>query len=326
MAPSDKHSCNKCKKNINLRTQKYIFCSGECLKVWHVPQCINVSEEKCDEISSDSEKHWFCEVCKQKRTQRRSIRPSYESPISTPSSFTNNTTITFEKIMQELSAIRQQQNSFQKSLDDIKTVINDYKEIVENLTQENIALRNNNETLHNKINNIECHLDNNAQQALAHNIIINGITEEVDEDTTQIVIKVCKAMNIDIDRNQIETVQRKKTANENSGFPGSLVVKFSDKNVRDNIITSKIKYRITNKSLNSKASDRPIYISEQLTTRKQYLFKIARDCKREKMIEYAWVKNGDILIRKTANSRVVQVKNLQQLTQIKQLHETQSHQ
>lgn len=313
-----KHNCNKCGKNINLRTQKYIFCEGECLKVWHVPLCVNVSEEKLEEINNDNEKHWFCDVCKQKRTQRRSVRTTYESPSNV-----SKTTISLESIMQELTAIRNQQASFQKSLEDLKMVINDYKDIVENLTQENIELRNDNETLHNKINNIEYHLDNTAQKTLEKNIIINGVTEEVDENTTQLVIKVLKAIDIDITPSQIIAVERKNIASPNSGMPGSLVVKFGDKTIRDDIIKNKNKNRITTKALNLKTTERPIYISEQLTSRKQYLFKIARDIKREKIVEYAWVKNGNILIRKTTNSKVVQINNLQQLKQIKQQHSTQ---
>lgn len=330
MAPSDKHMCDKCKKNVNLRTQKHIFCEGDCLRVWHIPQCLSVSEEKIEELRKDSEKHWFCEKCKQKRVQRRSIMHTMDSPIAIPSNSistnTKNTTgdTTLETILKELKSIKEQQSQCKLTLDSMKLIINDYKEIVENLTQENIDLRNNNESLHNRINKIEVQLDTKEQQTLNQNIIINGVTEQADENLEDVVINICKAINVDITREQICKVERTKTAAENSGMPKSLIVKFNVKNVRDTILKNKKITKISTKTLNiNDTNNRPIYISEQLTSRKQYLFKMARDLKRMKIIQYAWVKDGDILIRKSDGSRVVPIKSNQQLSQLKTQHEQQ---
>lgn len=71
MAPTDRNNCKKCNKNINLRTQKHIFCEGVCRNVWHAPKCGGVSEVNYEEILKNSDIPWFCEPCKTQRRQRR---------------------------------------------------------------------------------------------------------------------------------------------------------------------------------------------------------------------------------------------------------------
>lgn len=71
MAPDSKQQCLKCNKNINLRTQKFLSCDGECKKLCHFENCTNVSKESYAEIIN-KDSLWFCENCKNKRVQRRS--------------------------------------------------------------------------------------------------------------------------------------------------------------------------------------------------------------------------------------------------------------
>lgn len=60
---------------------------------------------------------------------------------------------------------------------------------------------------------------------------------------------------------------------------------------------------------------RPVYISEQLTKRRQYLSKMARELKRKKKVDFVWISDGDLFIRKNKDSTAVKVKYKQQLEQ-----------
>lgn len=60
-------------------------------------------------------------------------------------------------------------------------------------------------------------------------------------------------------------------------------------------------------------NNRPIYVTEQLSAKQQFIFKKARDLKRAKKIQFAWVKNGNILIRRTAGSKAVNITNITEL-------------
>lgn len=59
-----------------------------------------------------------------------------------------------------------------------------------------------------------------------------------------------------------------------------------------------------------------IYIGEQLIKARQFLFKKARDARRNKIIKYTWMRNGEILIRKTDTSRIIILKDYRQLNDI----------
>lgn len=50
-----------------------------------------------------------------------------------------------------------------------------------------------------------------------------------------------------------------------------------------------------------------IYINEVLTKRNQYLFKLARDQKREGKLKFTWFRNGRLLVRKTEKSKAKEI-------------------
>lgn len=185
---------------------------------------------------------------------------------------------------------------------------------MENLTAENIELRTQNTNLNNKIYNIEYKIDMAEQRKLDHNIIINGINESEHEDKYELVTKISHNFDVQMEATDIEYVSRIATMNENSGFPKSLIVMFKNKNIRDNLLKNRKKEVFTN-PLQQTGINRRIYISEQLTARKQYLFKFARDIKRNNFIKYVWVKDGELFIRKDDHSKILKIKNLEQLKQ-----------
>lgn len=333
MATIQKHTCHKCKKNINLRTQKYIICEGICKKVWHVPKCIEVSEEQHAEITRNVEISWFCDPCKDKRRQRRSVmyEPNTNTPSSPAISNTNQLNIdvgtaittvqgnqvTLELIYREIKSIREEQANYQRKMDGLKTVIDDCKAIIENITQENIELRNEIDILHNKINNVDHTIDTQDQHGLDHNLVFNGVTEFTNENTTQAIMQIATALKVSIEEEHIKTAVRKTTTSTDSGFPRSIIVTFRNKEKRDEILATK-RTQITTQCLGQIDGEqyRPIYVAEQLTARKQYLFKMARDIKRAQFIKFAWARNGEIFIRKTENSRIIKIKHSDQLKQL----------
>lgn len=339
MAPNARQqNCDKCSKSINLRHKKHLFCEGVCGKIWHYPSCSNISAEEFEEVMKNPQKHWICDPCNTKRANRLSMvypdrnlnDENAASGLTTPATGnfssrilpkrnckTNSESITLESIFDEIKLIQSKQDKFQRSLDVLQTTINDYKEIMDGLTEENIELKNQNEILHSRIDNIEYNMDNQQQQKLNKNIIINGVIEENDENTLDIVTKICESIEVIINANQIKSVHRMKTANVNSGFPSSIIVEFTDENIKKDIIKKKKNKSIKTQSIGINGEDRNIYISEHLTPRKQFLFKSARDIKRKNGIKYAWANDGDVFIRKSDTSRIIKLKNINQLNSFK---------
>lgn len=147
----------------------------------------------------------------------------------------------FELIYKELQEIRQQRTQYEKTVNELTTVIHDYKVIVENLIQENIQLKTDTQILHDKFEHLEYNRDMQEQANLNHNLIINGAPEVEQENTKQQILDIATALQVDITENDIKTAVRKTTAGiQSSGFPRAIVVTFNSKEKRDLILRSKL--------------------------------------------------------------------------------------
>lgn len=328
MAPTTKVLliCNKCVKNINNR-QKHLICEGECRKAWHIPQCSSVTQERYAEIVNDPDIPWFCDQCTKKRMQRRSMLPDASiqhtpgglltSTSTTPTTLANaDNEISLGLIYKEIQSLKNQAINHQNTICELRTIITDYKATMDMLIKENTDLRNDNEILHDKFRQLEYTRDNLEQKNLNHNVIINGVTEVQNEDVKQIVCQIAATLEVNIEATDLVTAMRKPSNTEITDHPRSIMITFKNKEKRDEILLKKSK-KLSTRILNVRNEDeRPIYITEQLTARKQYISKMARDVKRAGIVQFAWVKNGDIFIRKTEESRIIKIKHIEQLQQL----------
>lgn len=188
----------------------------------------------------------------------------------------------------------------------MKMALDNYKTVTDELREEVMTLRNDNEQLRTKIKNIETNIDTKKQQKLEQNFIINGIQEEENENLPDIVTEIARSINVDLTNDDIISTERSATCNEKSGLPKTIIVKLNNKSKRDLILKNK-------RNLIHTRNDRPIFITEQLTSRLQFILKKARDLKREKKTEFTWVKNGKVYIRKKTDSPAVNISDVQQL-------------
>lgn len=97
----------------------------------------------------------------------------------------------------------------QKSFNEMKIILDDYKKITENLVQENNQLKNDNAELTSRLNKIEQHLDNNEQIKLKNNIIIDGVVEE-EENIESIIANIGKMIDVDTYLHKRHSKCRKK--------------------------------------------------------------------------------------------------------------------
>lgn len=325
MAPNSISKCEKCKNNVNLRTQKHICCEGECRKIFHIPDCAGISEERYHEILNNSELSFLCDQCKKKKEEkRRSTLLVNASNIQSSSNVTPETNaqkkITSDKmdrIYEEVKKSNKIQLEMQKTLNDLHKTMEDYKQIIDNLTEENIELRNLNHVLTTRIGKVEYTMDCFEQKTLNRNLIISGIPEKENENLKSIITKMCSAININAIDTDIKNIERLKTHSENSGMPKSVIIEFNNIRVRDEMLKKKKEKLSTSNIMHdivkNSSDDRPIYITEEITKYRRYLFKIARDIKREKRIEFAWVKNGELFVKKNKDSKAVKIKFQEQL-------------
>lgn len=75
-ATNDVINCNKCKKEIEIEDDKFLFCTNkDCKKCFHA-QCVNLSDLKYKKYAKEKHKVWFCENCVNLETEKIQIRHS----------------------------------------------------------------------------------------------------------------------------------------------------------------------------------------------------------------------------------------------------------
>lgn len=319
MADGNKSNCEKCAKQINLRSGKPINCDGDCDMVFHAV-CVGLNAIRYDEIEKNSGVFWFCDSCKQKRNHRRSAVMASTSQ-KTPS-FKSTTPTTKVSGQIDINTIYDMFKNLQTDMADIKRELCDYKNITQQLTNENVNLHNENDKLKNRISNVEYYIESKKQHDINNNILVCGIPQTETERLDIIVQSLGTALAVEIRPTDVEIAYRKRLSGTNSsGLPSPIVIKFNNQKVKEAVMAAKTLHKIDTNSLsiteiNQIMEKRPIYISDQLTRHKQFIYKCARDLKKENKIAYAWTKKGEILVRKTENSPTIIIKHQEQLNDI----------
>lgn len=327
MANSDNNNCGKCGKIVNLAAKKAIVCDGDCKLAFH-KACSGLASKKFEEILQDSDKIWFCVTCKAKREKRRSVMstptpgavaststaPASTPQVSTRSSRNANRSDNNTEILEKLNKSLELQEKIQKDIADLKLRLDEYRKIVDELTDENNELRNENEKLNDRMNAFEYKMENDKQQQINNNLVISGIFPQDNENLINIVTDIAATIKSVCKADDVKHVFRAFDAGGASGLPPPIVVEFMQKSVRDDFLVKKKGSGLTTESIQGYIGNaRPIYLGESLTRYKQYVFKRARDLKRESVVKYAWVKDGEIFVRVSDNSRIIKIKHPHQI-------------
>lgn len=67
--------------------------------------------------------------------------------------------------------------------------------------------------------------------------------------------------------------------------------------------------KLTTEHIKINGPAKPIYIAENLSTKKKRLFYLAREYAKENEFKFCWVKNGQIFLRKTENGTLIKITN-----------------
>lgn len=164
------------------------------------------------------------------------------------------------------------------------------------------------------IKSIKSELNQLKQEKLKAEIIIKNIPELVEEkndETVSIVQQVFDKLVIP-ERIDIKLIRRigQKIENKNR----SILVVLKDPDMKQKILEKKRKVTITAKQILVRGKligdvKNIVYIDENLTKMNGGLYRIVREWKREKMIKYAWTKNGTVYVRQDDNSRAISIRD-----------------
>lgn len=234
-------------------------------------------------------------------------------------SFQNFQTI-FDQLTQNLQSLsgsllscKEEVSDFQQQLSEMKARIlqlEHYEEEVKDLREEVKVLRT--------------ELEIRDQRDLANDIEIKGIPEQPRENLQQVVKVLATKLGIALDDKDINTVGRigkRQPVTDTSGSTSSsqpriIVVRMTRRAPRDQLLyEGRVHRGITSDQLQVPGPAQQIYINERLTKTNRSLYGLTRSTARELNYKYVWVKNGQILLRKTERGRVYQIRNEEDLKQ-----------
>lgn len=168
-------------------------------------------------------------------------------------------------------------------------------------------LENENALLKKKLSSLTSSLDNAERFSRQKNIEIQNVPKKTGENLMDVVSRIGASLQSPVDPLSIDYVTRVPTQVKN--MPKNIIVPFVSKITRfSSCIPEK---RLSEKSSQAGLSvidvaDK-LYINEHLTLTNKRIFKEARAIARSKGFKFVWTQNGNVLIRKSETSRILQI-------------------
>lgn len=148
-------------------------------------------------------------------------------------------------------------------------------------------------------------LENNKQQQRDRilNLELTGLPESSSENLMNTFQNIAKYAGVQITEQDVVHITRVQSRQPVSGRSRTVVVKLTQRIHKDNILAGIRKHRgITTNDINIPGTPKPIYVNEQLTTFNKYLLKQCKEFARQNLIQFVWVKNCKIYMRRNDKS------------------------
>ncbi|XP_008486535.1 uncharacterized protein LOC103523252 [Diaphorina citri] len=157
-----------------------------------------------------------------------------------------------------------------------------------------------------------------AQEGNKNKLEITGVPQNVDyvAYTEKIFEKIKVNQVVKKEEYHVEKITVKKP--NSPPQVKSLVVTLKNNQIRDSVLETlkRDKPRMSTADFINQQPALPIFINEYLSPYLKKLFYEAKKIKGDKNYEYLWVKNGQILLKKTAGGKVMRLTSMEDLGKI----------
>lgn len=202
-------------------------------------------------------------------------------------------------LMNKLETYEQDMIKMKKRLEESENQISLLKEKLEEKEVENSLLQSANERFELAIEDLQ-------QRSRHTNIVIRGIKEERKENVWNITESIGRRIGIENPENDIQICHRVPTRSQDG--PRPIVVRLLNSKTRDKWIKE---YKL------KKLWSQHIYINEHLTPYNQNLFYHTRKLAKEEKYKFAWTKDCQIYLKKNETAKLITIKNMRDLDQIR---------
>lgn len=172
--------------------------------------------------------------------------------------------------------------------------------LLQKLVSENTKLKELNQILDKKLDEAVTEIEKLKQKNLGNNLEIVGIKRTKNENLKAIITKMATHLNVKLSDDDITHTFRREL-NE------KIVVKFNNTEMRNKFYNQTFSTETREKHVlddpNSPTQNSIIFINQQLTNYNQYIYKKARDLKKQGKIYKVTIKDGIVAIKYTEKSR-----------------------
>ncbi|KAF0750246.1 Reverse transcriptase domain-containing protein, partial [Aphis craccivora] len=271
-------TCVKCQEKLK-HNEDTLECSL-CKDIAHF-YCVGYSEQSFKKMSNNTKSRFTCTNCK---TTTSKSPKSNAAEIKIGTSMVDN----INELMKSVSFMSDQFDNFNNKLDNVMSELKNIKSENQKIVTENKRLSEEVDLLKSKIDEIE---QNNL-----------GISVDITE--------ISKKTNTTID------VYEAYRINSSISKRSLIVAKLATLEMRKNLIRNVKSNKLTADKMNNGWPKENIYINERLTKLRRTLFYQTKVAATTKEYKFVWLSNGDILVRKNENSKIVRIKSSQDINNL----------
>ncbi|CAG4989208.1 unnamed protein product [Colias eurytheme] len=329
--------CSKCNKQV--KTNDLKICS-KCNSTYHF-QCLGIPADNFSKESKSYKANWKCSECKS-TDKRGGNSNSPHRPVGTTSPAADCEDLkqyidkkldeSLSRLLRDIRRDFAEENSGTRSIiqeltdsvnfmsskcDELKADLDVKTKKIGNLELENSSLRSQVTDLSAKLNQLE-------QQSRDCNLEIQNVPEFKAENLKTTIQQLVATVGCVLPENELINYHRVAKINQTSNRPRSIIVKLPSPLVRDKILAAVKTFNRTHQDnkLNSShlglaGEQKPVYVCEHLSPTNKQLHAAARKVSKDKNVQFVWVRNGRIYMRKDITSKSFVVKDLDFLNSLK---------
>lgn len=331
--------CRMCKMSyhcecLNINIQQFSTLSKEQLASWHCPACSNVSRRHkgnrentpvrssvISPIDDTAPPQPFEQKCSNDNQDWRAFTQELQGMLnawrqdidSSLNHIRSDIKTALSEMTNELQSLRTDFNNLKSGLSNLSNDVTDLKSSTRFLTEQHTdlekkvqalqGLRKDTEESSNLVSSLEYKIDCLEQQARQCNIEICNVPDKRNENLLSILEAIGSHIKYPIQHKDVVSIHRVPHANQQNNKPKNIIVKFTTRIIRDNILSAFRRAKgMKSDQIGIAGQSQDLYMNEHLTLKNKKLFRECREEAKKHNYKYVWIKNATILVRQNDTS------------------------
>ncbi|XP_061706799.1 uncharacterized protein LOC133517482 [Cydia pomonella] len=223
-------------------------------------------------------------------------------------------------VLSKTQVLINEQAHMKVELTDLKTRVSSVEDKSATLS----TLQNDLTAANEKIENLITENNNNKQFSMLNNVEISGIPLQKGENLNSILCSICNLVGYKMLESDVDTIYRVRRFVSDpqnsitSARPPAIIVRFTQRRRKDELLGAvRARRGLTTADISLPGPATAVYIGDHLTPANKLLLKRARQLKVELNYSFVWTRDCKIFMRKTDTSKVIQIRNIHNLENLK---------